>query len=76
MEGTEWLNRFAAELGVDAPTEEEAAVLLELAGVAAHSSERTAAPLTCWLSARAGMAPADALAVAERLASEDGDRPA
>ena len=40
--------------------------LLELAGVAAHASERTAAPIACWLVGRAGLAPA----AARELASD------
>jgi hypothetical protein len=42
--------------------------LLDLAGVAAHASERLAAPLTCYLAARAGITPADALARARAMA--------
>jgi hypothetical protein len=67
----DWLAAFAAEVGVTPPTREELDMLLELAGVAAHASERPAAPLTCWLAARAGLDPAAALAVGKRLAGED-----
>ena len=35
------------------PDEEEVRGLLDLAGTAAHSSERTAAPIACWLAGRA-----------------------
>ena len=42
--------------------------LLQLAGVAAHGSERTAAPITCWIAAMAGLTPARALALAESIA--------
>jgi hypothetical protein len=41
--------------------------LLDLARVAAHSSERFAAPLACWLAARSGTAPAEAQRIAERI---------
>lgn len=64
---TAWLTRFAAELGVDPPTDSEIQSLLDLAGVAAHSSRRQAAPVACWLSARAGVSPADALRRASKL---------
>jgi hypothetical protein len=64
----EWLDRFAAELGVPQPTDEEIEALLALAGTAAHGSERTAAPLSCWLVGRAGLEPSAAQAAAERLA--------
>ena len=40
--------------------------LLDIAGVAAHASERTAAPIACWLIGRAGLDIADA----RRLADE------
>jgi Domain of unknown function (DUF6457) len=54
MEATQWLERFARELGVEAPSEEEIAGILDLAAEAAHSSERIAAPVACWLGARSG----------------------
>jgi hypothetical protein len=63
--GTEWISAFAARLGVDPPDEATVAALLELAGVAAHASERTAAPIACWLAGRTGTSPAEALAIAE-----------
>ncbi|HKP91330.1 MAG TPA: DUF6457 domain-containing protein [Thermoleophilaceae bacterium] len=68
MNAEQWVAAFAAELGVDPPTAAEFATLLELAGVAAHSSERVAAPVACWVTARAGLTPDDALAVARRVA--------
>lgn len=76
MTRDEWLQRFAAEVGVAPPTAAEAEALLGLAGAAARASERTAAPLTCWLAARAGVGPGDALAIATRLAeAASGDMP-
>ena len=65
-----WLAGFAGEVGIAPPTPEEVDLLLELAGIAAHASERTAAPLTCWLAARAGIDPRDALAIGKRLTGE------
>ncbi|HEY3193202.1 MAG TPA: DUF6457 domain-containing protein [Solirubrobacterales bacterium] len=67
MNATEWLEAFAAELGVDAPSEDELGALLALAAEAAHSSERIAAPVACWLAARAGKSPAEAREVATRI---------
>ena len=66
----DWLAGFAAEVGTALPTREEQDMLLELAGIAAHASERTAAPITCWMAARAGVEPRDALAIGKRLAGE------
>jgi hypothetical protein len=67
MNATEWLEGFAAELGVDAPGEDEFGALLALAAEAAHSSERIAAPVACWLAARAGKSPAEAREIAKRI---------
>jgi hypothetical protein len=68
-----WLRALATEFGVPAPTEQETTDLLALAGISAHASERLAAPLSCWLAARAGLNVAEALAVATRLAERTGD---
>jgi hypothetical protein len=61
MSGRDWLTAFAAELGSAAPTEHDIETLLELAGVAAHDSERIAAPIACWLIGCEGIAPDEAL---------------
>jgi hypothetical protein len=68
MTGDEWIQSFAAELGVEPLGADEVQALLDLASVAAHASERLAAPLSCYLAARAGVAPEAALAAAHRLA--------
>jgi hypothetical protein len=65
---TEWLAAYSAALGIDPPTDEEINDVLALAGVAAHSSERTAAPVSCWLAARAGVELSDARRLAEGVA--------
>jgi hypothetical protein len=61
MTSSEWINAFATTLGVSPPDDATVDQLLELAGVAAHSSERTAAPIACWLVGRAGLDPSTAL---------------
>jgi hypothetical protein len=63
----EWLVQFAEALGRPAPDAAEVQTLLQLASVAAHASERRAAPIACWLAALAGRSPADALALAEAI---------
>jgi hypothetical protein len=63
----EWIQAFARELGVEPPTPEQAERLLELAGTAAHSSERPAAPLACWVAGVAGASIEELLAAAERV---------
>lgn len=68
MTPEEWLERFAAELGAAAPSEEEFERVLELAGVAAHSSQRQAAPLACWLAGASGRPLGELIDVAKRIA--------
>ncbi|HEY7076331.1 MAG TPA: DUF6457 domain-containing protein [Solirubrobacteraceae bacterium] len=64
----QWLAAFAAALELPPPTAEEYDDLLALAGTAAHASERTAAPVACWLAARAGLEPAVARERAKQIA--------
>lgn len=68
-----WIRAYAEALGVPPPSEADVDAVLDLAGAAAHASERMSAPLTCWLAAAAGLAPADALARARELASTLGE---
>jgi hypothetical protein len=68
--GNEWIRAFAEQLGVEPLSEAEVEALLDLAGVAAHGSERLAAPLTCYLVGRAGVAPTEALTTARLLAGD------
>lgn len=65
---SDWVRLFAEELGTTPPTDDEINELLAIAGVAAHASERTAAPLSTWLVGRARAAPSEAKAAAARLA--------
>lgn len=72
MTGQEWVAAFAERMGIDAPDPETMDRLLELAGVAAHASERLAAPLTCYLVGTSGTSVEAALVAARALA---GDQP-
>jgi hypothetical protein len=72
MNAQEWLDAYAVKLGISAPTEEEFNAVLGLAGVAAHASERQAAPVACWLSARAGIGLDEAMRLAKELSPADG----
>jgi Domain of unknown function (DUF6457) len=72
MTRDEWIAAFAAEAGVQRPSPQEIRELLDLAATAAHASERTAAPLACWVAGRAGGPPGDLLAAAERVAARAG----
>lgn len=68
MSAREWTELFANKLGIVPPSEEERDQLLELAGTAAHASERMAAPISCWLAARAGIDPGEASRIGRDLA--------
>jgi Domain of unknown function (DUF6457) len=70
VDAIEWSRRFADAVGSDPLSEEEIELILEVAAIAAHASERTAAPLTCWLAARAHIHPQAAKSLAERMAGE------
>jgi hypothetical protein len=65
MDAESWLADFATRLGVPPLSGEEIDALLNLARVAAHESERKAAPVACFLAARAGLSPADAFALVD-----------
>jgi hypothetical protein len=67
MTRDEWITAFAARLGVEPPSPDVIDTLLDLAGTAAHASERTAAPLACFLVGLAGADPASAAVVAESI---------
>jgi hypothetical protein len=67
MTRDEWIAAFAQRAGVERPSTEEIRELLDLASRAAHASERTAAPLACWIAGRSRLALADLLTAAELL---------
>jgi hypothetical protein len=70
MNAKEWIAAFAQRLGTDPPSNEEFRLLLDVAAEAAHSSERVAAPVACWVAARAGADPAAALEAAREVATD------
>lgn len=72
MTDREWIEAFAAALGLPAPGDAEVEAILALAAVAAHASQRTAAPVACWLAASAGRTAEDAVALARTVAPEAG----
>jgi hypothetical protein len=67
MTAEEWVEQFGKELGAEPPSEDEFARILELAAEAAHTSERTAAPVACWIAGRTGRPLAELLDVARRM---------
>jgi hypothetical protein len=69
MNATDWIAAYSERLGVDAPSSDDFSAILDLAAEAAHASERVAAPVACWLAARAGLSLEESL----RLARQVGD---
>jgi hypothetical protein len=70
MNAREWIAAFAHQLGTEPPSNQEWSTLLDLAGEAAHSSERVAAPVSCWVAAKAGVDPCQALKTAREINSD------
>ena len=67
MTAQEWIAAFAERLGVAPPDDDTVETLLNIAGVAAHASERTAAPIACFLIGRTGIDVSDAATVAATI---------
>ena len=67
MRAKEWIAGFAEQLGIEPPTGDEFKAILELAAEAAHNSERMAAPVATWLSAKAGHSPEESITLAQRV---------
>jgi hypothetical protein len=72
MGGEDWVREFAELAGETPPSEAEIGKLLKLAADAAHSSERIAAPLACWVAGRAGLDLDAAIDLAARIGGGDG----
>jgi hypothetical protein len=72
MTADEWTGAFAHEIGLSPPNQEQVRAILQLAGTAAHSSERTAAPVAAWLAGVSGKPLAELNEIAVRL--EDSER--
>jgi uncharacterized protein DUF6457 len=66
----EWVEQFAKELGAEVPSRAEFDQVLALAAEAAHASERTAAPVACWIAGRAGRPLTELIEIAEGTAGE------
>jgi Domain of unknown function (DUF6457) len=68
MTDREWIEAFAAALGAAPPDPVQTALILDLAAEAAHASQRTAAPVACWVAAASGRPVEEALAAAREVA--------
>jgi hypothetical protein len=72
MRRDQWLAEFAKGLGLEPPTGAEVAALLDIAATAAHASERTAAPIACWLAGRSDKTLEELAAAAEAVSPSNG----
>jgi Domain of unknown function (DUF6457) len=70
MNAREWIDAFAAEIGAEPPSADEIKQILDLAAVAAHASERIAAPVACWVGGASGTPLAELQAAAERIGGD------
>jgi Domain of unknown function (DUF6457) len=73
MDANSWLAAYAEKLGVPAPTKDELKAVLDLAGEAAHSSQRIAAPVATWLAGTAGVDLEEAMRLAQQVESGTPD---
>jgi Domain of unknown function (DUF6457) len=71
MNAREWIDAFAAEIGAEPPGADEIKQILDLAAVAAHSSERIAAPVACWVGGASGRSIDELRGAAERVGGQD-----
>ena len=72
MDAQTWIAAYAERVGATAPSADEFQAILDLAAEAAHSSERVAAPVACWVAAKAGLPLTDALAAARDIEQASG----
>lgn len=69
----DWLDRFAAALGVPPLDPAEVDTILDLAREVAHGTERKNAPLAAWLAGGSGADVATALAAARQTLPPAGE---
>ena len=73
MDANTWLAAYAEKVGVPAPTKDELKTVLDLAGIAAHSSQRIAAPVATWMAGKAGLDLDEAIRLAQQLETDSSD---
>jgi hypothetical protein len=67
MTAEEWIRTFAEQIGREPPNQEQMDEILRLAAVAAHGSERIAAPIACYLAGTTGRPLGELREIAEGL---------
>lgn len=67
MTAEQWIRTFAEEIGCKAPDQQQMDEILRLASIAAHASERKAAPIACYLAGTTERPLSELLEAAEAL---------
>lgn len=67
MTVNEWISSYAASIDAEPPSASEIEDILAIAASAAHSSERLAAPIACWIAGRSGRSLGELRRIAEGL---------
>ena len=79
MTAEEWIRTFAEAIGCDPPDQQQMDGILRLASVAAHASERRAAPIACYLAGTTTRPISELIAAAEGINADvrgDAEKPA
>jgi hypothetical protein len=71
MKPDDWIDEFAAAIDAEPPDPATVKELLKLAAIAAHASERTAAPIACYLAGLTGRPIAELKDLADDVATGD-----
>jgi len=67
MNAAQWVAAFGAEIGQEAPDPAKIDEILKLAGIAAHASERIAAPIACYMAGVTGRPIGELIAAADQI---------
>ena len=67
----EWTRTFAEQIGADPPDQQQIDEILRLAAIAAHASERIAAPIACYLAGGTTKSLSELIEVADGVGAGD-----
>jgi len=67
----EWIRTFAEQIGSDPPDQHQMDEILRLAAIAAHASERIAAPIACYLAGTKSHSLTQLITVAEGVGTTE-----
>ena len=70
MTAADWIEDFCKQIDMPAPSEPEIEAILRLAAIAAHASERIAAPIACWVGGASGKSLEELQDVAEGIGGD------